>query len=77
MQGITYKLPSLAGLNTDYFVAQMLAYKAGQRSPLIMQRHAKGLTIAEINALGIYFFNQKPVLQKPLKSQSFKNNHAQ
>ena len=77
VQGITYKLPLLAGLNTDYFVAQMLAFKAGQRSPLIMQRHAKGLTIAEINALGIYFFNQKPVLQKPLKSQSFKNNHAQ
>ena len=76
VQVTTHEYLSLAGLNTDYFVAQMLAFKSSERGPLIMQRHAKGLTIAEINALGIYFFNQKPVLQKPLKSQTLNNNHA-
>ena len=73
VQGATYQLPSLAGLDTHYFIAQMLAFKSSKLSPLIMQRHAKGLTIKEIEALSIYFFNQKPVLTKPLKSQILNN----
>ena len=77
VKGITYKSPALAGLNTDYFVAQMLSFKLGERGALIMQRHAKGLTVKEINALGIYFSNLKPATQKPLKPQPFKNNDAQ
>ena len=76
-QGINYTVPPLAGLKAPYFIGQMIAFRSGERKPLIMQRHAKGLTVEEINALGIYFSNQKPILQKPLRSQHFKNNHAQ
>ena len=77
VQGITYKSPQLAGLNTNYFVAQMLSFKSGDRGALIMQRHAKGLTVSEIDALGIYFYNLKPTLKKTLKPQKFKNNDEQ
>lgn len=78
---IKYSSPSLAGLNADYFVAQMLSFKAEERSPLIMQRHAKGLTMDEISALGLYFASQKfssqkSVIKVRLKPQLLNKNHA-
>ena len=77
VQGSNNAMPTLAGLDANYFITQMLAFKSGERSPLIMQRHAKGLTNNEINALGIYFSQQKPVENSPLKSQILKKNHDQ
>ncbi len=75
--GVKYTLPPLAGLKADYFVAQMLAFKSTKLSPLIMQRHATGLTTEEVNALGNYFSNQKLAAKALLNPQILNKNHAQ
>lgn len=59
----------LAGLNADYFVAQMLAFKSGARKATVMHRHASGLTEAEINELAAYFASQVTKTPAQLKSQ--------
>lgn len=59
--------PVLAGLDHDYFVLQMNAFRSGERTATVMQRHAKGLTSEEIEQLAIYFSQQqrKPSLSPP------------
>ena len=69
------KIAMLAGMKADYFTAQMLAFKDGSRPATVMQRHAKGLTIDEINALADYFTAQKPSAQPTLKPQKLGVNH--
>ena len=49
----------LAGLNSEYLVSQMKAFKEGKREATIMHQIAKGYSDAEINALGVYFAAQK------------------
>jgi len=51
--------PSLAGLNKNYFVQQMLAFKHGQRETTVMTQHASGYTEEEIRLLAQYFSEQK------------------
>ncbi len=51
--------PVLAGLNQQYFVNQMLAFRKNERDSTVMHRHAKGLNLDEINQLAIYFSEQK------------------
>jgi cytochrome c553 len=51
----------LAGLDASHFVLQMMAFKNGSRSSTVMHRHAKGLTVEEINDLAVYFAQQKRV----------------
>jgi len=51
----------LAGLDHDYFVLQMQAFRSGERSATVMQRHAKGLTAEEIEQLATYFSQQKRI----------------
>lgn len=51
----------LAGLEHDYFVLQMQAFRSGERSATVMQRHAKGLTAEEIEQLATYFSQQKRI----------------
>ena len=51
----------LAGLDASHFVLQMMAFKNGSRSSTVMHRHAKGLTVEEINDLAVYFEQQKRV----------------
>jgi len=53
--------PVLAGLEHDYFVLQMQAFRSGERSATVMQRHAKGLTVEEIEQLATYFSQQKRI----------------
>lgn len=48
----------LAGLDKSHFILQMMAFRTGTRSSTVMHRHAKGLTIDEINALADYFAEQ-------------------
>ena len=69
------KIAILAGMKADYFKAQMLGFKDGSRPATVMQRHAKGLTIDEINALADYFATQKPSAQHTLKPQKLRANH--
>lgn len=65
----------LAGLDRAHFVAQMIAFRTGERSSTVMHRHAKGLTIQEINDLADYFARQPrqlntlpPSVQKMVRS---------
>ncbi len=51
----------LAGLDASHFVLQMMAFRNGSRSSTVMHRHAKGLTVEEINDLAVYFSLQKRV----------------
>jgi cytochrome subunit of sulfide dehydrogenase len=68
--------PSLAGLDNAYFSAQMLAFKQGKRTGLVMQRHAIGLNEDEVRLLATYFSNQKRTVASVLKSQVLKSNHG-
>lgn len=52
-------IPSLAGLNTHYFIQQMLEFKNGQRDGTVMMQHAAGYSEAEIRALAHFFSEQK------------------
>ncbi len=52
-------IPSIAGLNKDYFVKAMKDFKSGARPSTIMKRHASGYTEAEYEALGAYFASLK------------------
>jgi cytochrome c553 len=52
-------IPSLAGLNKDYFVKAMQDYKSGKRVGTIMKKHAAGYTDAEFEAMGAYFASLK------------------
>ena len=49
----------LAGMNTNYFITQMLAFKDGSSPATVMHHHAKGLNVDEINLLASYFSQQK------------------
>lgn len=64
--------PVLAGLDATYFSTQMLAFKNGSRDSTVMHRHAKGLTIDEIDHLADYFSQQKRVTIPVPKSQVLK-----
>lgn len=49
----------LAGLERDYFIAQMKAFKSGARTGTIMHQLAKGYSDAQIEALAAFFAAQK------------------
>lgn len=65
----------LAEMDGSYFSTQMLAFKDGSRPATVMHRHAKGLTIDEINLLAEYFAKQQRVPSLAPKSQTLKANH--
>jgi len=51
------KPEKLAGIDADFFVEQMLAFRSDERKGTVMNHHAKGLNDEEINALGAYLTN--------------------
>jgi cytochrome c553 len=56
-------IPSLAGQGRAYIIAQMSAFKSGQRSgpaATIMHQLAKGYSDEQIAAMADYFSAQKP-----------------
>lgn len=65
----------LAGMDGNYFTTQMLAFKEGSRSATVMNRHAKGLNIDEINLLAAYFSQQKRIASQAPKAQTLRPNH--
>lgn len=67
--------PTLAGLEHDYFVLQMNAFRNGERSATVMQRHAKGLTPDEIELLAQYFSQQKRMPAASPPSQIMDAHH--
>lgn len=50
---------SLAGLDKNYTMAQMKAFKSGERPATVMQQISKGFNDAQIEALAGYFADQK------------------
>ncbi|MEW5966459.1 MAG: c-type cytochrome [Pseudomonadota bacterium] len=52
-------IPSIAGLDKDYFVKAMKDFKSGARPSTIMKRHATGYTDAEFEAMAAYFAGLK------------------
>lgn len=51
-------VPSLAGLEKNYFIAQMKAFKAGTRPATVMHQLSKGYSDAQVEALAGYFAAQ-------------------
>ena len=50
---------SIAGLDRAYIVAQMKAFKTGERPATIMHQLSKGYSDAQIETLATYFAAQK------------------
>ena len=50
---------SLAGLDKNYSIAQMTAFKTGTRPATVMHQLSKGYSNAQIEALADYFAAQK------------------
>lgn len=55
----TSAIPSLAGLEKNYFIEQITAFKNGTRPASIMHQLAKGYTDDEIATAADYFSKQK------------------
>lgn len=67
---------SLAGVASSKIATALLAFKSGERPATVMQRHAKGLTDAEIHALAAYFSRQQVQAAPLLPSQTLRSDHA-
>lgn len=52
-------IPGLAGMSADYIVAQMNAFKNGERQATIMHQIAKGFSEEQTRQLAEYFASQK------------------
>jgi cytochrome c553 len=52
--------PSLAGQGADYLTLQLMHFKDGIRANPIMAGMAASLSAEDMNALGLYFSQQKP-----------------
>jgi cytochrome c553 len=50
---------ALAGLDKNYIVTQMKAFKAGTRSATVMHQISKGYNDVQIDAVATYFAAQK------------------
>ncbi len=50
---------SLAGMDKDYLVTQMKAFKSGARPATVMHQLAKGYSDAQIETIAAYFAAQK------------------
>ena len=53
------RVTSLAGLDKNYTIAQMKAFKAGTRPATIMHQLSRGYSDAQIEVLASYFAAQK------------------
>jgi cytochrome c553 len=52
-------VPRLAGRKAADIVADMQAFKTGQKASTVMGRIAKGLTDAEVEAIAAWYAEQK------------------
>jgi cytochrome subunit of sulfide dehydrogenase len=57
--GVDTAVPQLAGRPAADIVAQMQAFKSGQRPATVMDRIAKGLADAEVEAIAAWYAQQK------------------
>ena len=52
-------IPVLAGIDADYFIAQMKAFQDGRRQATIMNQLAKGYSDPQVAALAKFFAGQR------------------
>lgn len=52
-------IPGLAGMNKEYFLNQIKAFRDGKREATLMHQIAKGYTDAEMTAIADFFAAQK------------------
>ena len=57
--GVETAVPRLAGRNAVELVAQMQAFRAGQRPATVMDQIAKGFSDAEVQAIAGWYAEQK------------------
>jgi sulfide dehydrogenase cytochrome subunit len=57
--GVDTAVPRLAGRKAADLVAEMRAFKSGEKPSTVMARIAKGLTDAEIEAIADWYAQQK------------------
>lgn len=55
----TGEVPALAGMPATYMVAQMQAFKKGERPATVMHQLAKGFSDEQIQQIAAYFAAQK------------------
>lgn len=65
----------LAGMATAEFTEKMLGFRDGSRKATVMHRHAKGLTVDEINQLAEHFLHQKRIDKSPIKTETLRADH--
>ena len=58
-QRVDTAVPKLAGRSAADIVAQMQAFKTGQKPSTVMDRIAKGFTDAEVQAIADWYAQQK------------------
>ena len=63
-------IPSISSIYKPTFIAQMLAFRSGERPATVMHRHAKGLTLQEIDSLAEYFAKQPRQPVRAISSQT-------
>jgi sulfide dehydrogenase cytochrome subunit len=57
--GVETAVPRLAGRNAAELVAQMQAFRAGQRPATVMDQIAKGFSDTEVQAIADWYAEQK------------------
>lgn len=67
--------PSISHMDTSAFIAQMMAFRSGERPATVMHRHAKGLTVQEIEGLADYFAKQPRLPAKVLLHQNLSQDY--
>jgi cytochrome c553 len=58
------RVAPLAGVPAELFIAQMQAFKRGERPATVMHRHARGYTDEQIALMAAYFAAQPAVLPR-------------
>jgi cytochrome c553 len=57
--GVESAVPRLTGRNPEGVVAQMQAFRSGQRAATVMDRIAKGYSDAEVEAIAVWYAAQQ------------------
>lgn len=62
--------PNLAGMPVQYIAKQLEHFKSGARKNVIMQGMTANLSPADMNALGEYYFAQKPAVNAVARNKA-------
>lgn len=63
---------ALAGVSKAHLMERLMQFRTGARNSTVMYRHAKGLTVEEIDQLADYFSRQMPAQHYSPQPQKLK-----